>query len=657
MVNPSHNKATRAIFSPLIGLFPCFLAAAEGPTEDETPVLADQVLTETVVTASRVETPLEQVGSSITVITAEELQQQQTRLVSDILQEVPGVSVSRLGPTGSLTQVRIRGAEANQTLVIIDGVEVNDPATGSEFDFAHLLATDVERIEVLRGPQSALWGSDALGGVVNIITKRGQGPFKGWASLEGGSFGTWEAQGNASGSGERYNYSLSAAHYASDGISAAPGGSENDGYSNNTYFFKGGITPVENLTFNAVGRYVSGRTEYDPQDFAYPPTPTYGQIIDGDNEQSTDQFYGLLQGKLSLYDGRWEQVVNAGLTDTDNDFFEDGLRTSGNQGKRIKYDYQSNVYFDADNASHTLVLAAERQKETFKQRGGTPDDLSNQDQEMISYGYVAEYRLGLWDQLFLSGAARYDDNDRFQDKTTYRLTGAYVHPDSATRFHTSYGTGIKNPTFTELFGYYPGSFVGNPDLKPEQSRGWDVGVEQPFSDGDWVADLTYFHTDLEDEIITVFDSETFLSSVANEQGKSRRQGVELSLKANLWDGLSVTGAYTYTDSKDPDGAQEVRQPRNAASLDVNYRFLDNRANVNLGIVYQGERKDLDFTTLPSGQVTLDDYTLVNLRGTYRINDHWRVFGRIDNLLDTDYQDVFGYNTSGIGVYAGFEASL
>jgi vitamin B12 transporter len=652
MVNPFPNAASKAVFAPLISLFPCFLAAAEGPAEQETQILAD-----TVITASRVATPPEQVGSSITVITGEQLQNQQTRLVSDVLQQVPGVSVSRLGPPGNLTQVRIRGAEANQTLVLIDGIEVNDPALGSEFNFAHLLAADIERIEVLRGPQSALWGSDALGGVVNIITRRGRGPLTAQASVDGGSFGTWQLQGNASGGDERYHYSLSAAHYATDGVSVAPGGSEDDGYRNNTFFFKGGANPLENLSIDAVGRYVSGTSEFDPQDFSFPPTPTFGQIIDGDNEQSTDQFYGRLQGQYSLSGGRWQHRLGAALTDTDNDFFEDGARTSGNQGQKIKYDYQTDFTFETAAASHTLVFAAEREKEAFKQRGATPDDPSNQNQAITNKGYVAEYRLGLWDQLFLSGAVRHDDNDRFQDETTFRVTGAYVHPHSATRLHASYGTGVKNPTFTELFGFFPGSFIGNPGLKPEQSRGWDIGIEQPLLGGDLSVDLTYFHADLEDEIVTVFDADTFLSSVANESGESRRRGVELAVQAEWWDGLSLRGAYTYTDSEDPDGLQEIRRPRHSASLDVNYRFLGERANINLGVVYQGERKDADFTTVPSGRVNLDDYTLVNLRGDYRINRHWRIFGRVENLLDEDYQEVFGYDTSGVGVYVGLAASL
>lgn len=610
------------------------------------------ILPEVVVTANRVETPLEQIGSTMTVITREQLQNNQDRFVSEALRQVPGVSVSRSGVTGSITQVRIRGAQANQTLVLIDGIEANDPAFGSSFDFANLLTADIERIEVLRGPQSALWGSDAIGGVINIITRKGHGALKGAVRLEGGSFDTYQVGANLGAGSDSYNYYLGATRLDTEGDSIAPNGTENDGYKNTTLSVKGGKNLTDNFSINLIGYYTSASSESDPQDFN-------GRIIDGDQVGDVEQFYGRAQAKLTLFEGAWEHILGSAMTDTDNDFLTDGIKTNAIKGRKIKYSYQTSLYFDTTKfaqAYHTLTFAVEREEEDFKQRGETPDAPQNQDQEMTNTSFIGEYRIGLLDQLFLTAAVRYDDNNRFKNETTYRLTGAYIHPTRQTRIHSSYGTGVKNPSFTELFGFFPKNFVGNPDLGPEKSEGWDIGIEQPLLNGRLSLDVTYFQNNFEDEIIATFDPDTSLNSVENSPGTSHSQGVEISARAQVRPNLYLIGSYTYLSSEDAEGQDQIRHPEHTASLTINYPLLDNRANINLGIDYVGEQKDLDFSTFPANRVTLDDYTLVNLNGTYRINDHIQIFGRIENLLDEDYQEVFGYATLGRGFHIGLKAS-
>ncbi|MFO1350910.1 MAG: TonB-dependent receptor [Gammaproteobacteria bacterium] len=617
----------------------------------------EQTLPETVVVADRIETPLAQSGSAVTVIDAAQLAAQNVQTVADALRGVPGVAVSRSGGLGSLTDVRIRGAESDHTLVLIDGVEANDPAFGSRFDFGHLLVTEIERIEILRGSQSALWGSDAIGGVINIITKRGKGPARAHASIEGGSFGSGQLGAGVSGGGDAYHYALGGAYLHSDGISIAPTGTEKDGYDNGTLSFKGGVSPRANLAFDIAGRYTVATSETDPQDFGFPPGPTFGQVIDGNDESKVRQFYGRAQGKLMLFDGRWEQRLGAALTDTDNRNFSDGVKINTTLGRKTKFDYQSSLFFDALDADHSVIFALERETEDFKQRGLTPDAPENQDESITNIGYIGEYRLGIGEHLFLTGAVRQDDNDRFADATTYRLTGAYRWPDAGTRLHASLGTGVKNPSFIELFGFFPGTFIGNPDLKPEQSTSWDVGVEQALWGGNLLADVTYFHSIFKDEITPTFDSDTFLSSVENGMGKSRREGVELSLSGELRADLSLTASYTYTSSRDPEGEDEVRRPRHQAGIDVNYRFLGDRAHVDLGVKYVGEQEDFDFRSVPAARVTLGDYVLVDVSGAYKIGNHLELYGRIDNLLDQDYQEVFGYNTPGIGAFVGLKAEF
>jgi vitamin B12 transporter len=637
-----------------------FLAASMVTLMTSVASAEDALLPETVVTATRLETPSEQLGSTVSVITSQQLEDQQTPIVSEALRQVPGLAVNRSGPLGSLTQVRIRGANPKNTLVLIDGIEANDPAFESTFDFANLLTADVERIEILRGPQSALWGSDAIGGVINVITKRGSGPATVMGSGELGSFSTGQLSASVGGGSERYNYFLGGTRLLTAGVSTAPNGSERDGYDNTTWSLKAGAAPLDNLSFNLVGRYTSATVSTDTQDFSFPPGPTFGRLIDSNDYTDSRQFYGLAQARLTLLEGAWEHILSSALTDTGNDFFSDGLKTNKTDGRKLKYDYQTNYYFDTPSfasASHALLFLLEREKEEFVQRGSTPDAPQNQNQDKVSTSYAGEYDLSLWNRLFITSALRYDNNDLFADATTYRFTAAYLHPDKQTRWHTSYGTGVRNPSFIQLFGFFPRSFVGNPDLEPEKSKGWDIGVEQPLWNRRLTFDLTYFHNDFADEIIPSFDPVKGLPSVTNSTGSGRGQGIELSLLATLRKNLSLAGAYTYTWSEDSDAKEALRTPRNIASLTVNYLFLDNRAQLNLGVDYTGKQQDLDFATFPTSRVTLDGYTLVRLSGAYRVNQRLQLFGRIENLLDADYQEVFGYNHLGRAFYAGLRLSL
>ena len=621
------------------------VAAAPSAVPAQEPALTDLAATapillpELVVTASRAPEPAARVGSAVTVIDRAEIERRQAEFVSDLLRDVPGVAVSRQGPPGAVTEVRLRGAEANHTLVMIDGVEANDPAGASQFDFAHLMTADVERIEILRGPQSALYGSDAIGGVVNIITRRGRQGHDLRGSVEGGSFRTVRGGASLSGGGDGYRYALNASQYRSDGISIAPGGDERDGYRNRTLSFSGAADLLPNLELSATGRHVDARVESDPG-FPLP--------LDGDSVSHLDQFYGRAQAKLTLLDGRWEHIVGAGLTDTENRTRTEGEPNTRIAGQRVKYDYQTNFSFTTPDARHSVTGLAEREEEDFTFRG-----FQAVDRDTATHGLVGLYRLDLFDRLFLSAALRHDDNEIFKDATTWRATAAYLHAETGTRLHGSYGTGVKNPTFFELFGF-DANFRGNPDLEPERSEGFDIGVEQRFGDGRYVLDVTYFEQDLKDEIVGAG------ATAVNQFGKSKRRGVEISGRAELLPGLDLAASYTYLRARDPEGEVEVRRPSHSASLHVNYRFLEDRASLNLGLRYNGAQDDLDFRPLfpaPPARVRLGDYLLVNLAGSYRLTDNVELYGRIENLLDEDYQDVFGFATPGIAAYLGMRVQF
>jgi vitamin B12 transporter len=614
----------------------------------------DTMLPDTYVTASQVPVPARAVGSAATIVTGEQIEDSQQRHVSEVLRRVPGISVNRASSVGSLTQVRIRGAEGNQTMVRIDGIEVNDPAIGSEFNFAQLLGYEIGNIEVLRGPQSSLYGSDALGGVISIETRRATAPFEASALAEGGSFGTGAGSLHLGSAGDSYDIALNTSYLQTSGINIADDGSEKDGFDNLNVSLRGGFMPTDNLEFDLSGRFASGTNEFDDND------PTTDNPF---TRTHFEDWHGRAQGKLILFDGVWEHIVGTSVVDTMNDNEPDALFSTDTWGHRFTLDYQTNVFFDTPavaNAEHSVSFLAEREYQSYRQAGmpsgfGDP----NFKESEVRYGFGGEYRVNLWDSLFLSGSLRHDDNELFDDATTWRTTAAYLFEDSGTRLHGSYGTGVKNPTFVEIYGLF-NDFIGNPALTPEKSEGFDIGIEQSLLDDRLIVDVTYFNQNLEDEITNIFVPDGmggFVGTVVNLSGESKRQGVEISLHTEPFDGFTLDGAYTYLDAEEPSGITEIRRPRHIASLFANYEFMEDRANVNLGIEYNGEQYDTDFGVFPSMRQTLDDFVLVSIAGSYQLTDNIELFGRIENALDQDYAEVFGNNTPGFGAFAGFRVGF
>ncbi len=598
-----------------------------------------------VVTATKTETPLSQVGSSVSVITSEDLEDRKTVLVSDVLREVPGVAVNRTGVVGNLTQVRIRGAESNHTLVLIDGMEVNDASRGSEFDFADLLADDIERIEVLRGAQSTLYGSDAVGGVVNIITKQGDGATRFAGSLEGGSRMTGKANASVGGSTDKFRYYLSGTGYHTDGFSSGAtknGNSEKDGYDNTTFFGKVGISPSDKLDVDAVLRHTYHKAEYDATH------PIFSYPVDADNVERGEQLFGHAQAKLKLFDGKWEHILGGTFTRQESRNYQDDRKTSDFLGKKKKVDYQSNLYLDTSSlvdAAHTFTIGYEHEIDSVDANSA----FANLQRKITTDSYFGQYQIGLWDRLFITAGGRFDDSDLFENATTVRVTAAYLHKETGTKIRGSYGTGFKAPTIFELYGY-TNNYRGNPNLKPEKSTGFDIGLEQSLLDDRITMSATYFNNRIEDLI-----QGSGRTSI-NLPGQSKIEGVEVSLGVEVVDNLRVTGTYTYTHGVDSNGDDLVRRPNHVASLNVNYRFLDDRANVNLGVEYNGKQKDWIFVT-PRKTTTLDDYVLLNLAASYQVTDNLQVYGRLENLLNEDYEEVWGYGTAGRSAYLGLKASF
>jgi vitamin B12 transporter len=631
------------------------------------------------VTAYRTPQDAARAGSALSVVDRADITVRQATNAAEALRTVPGLAIARTGPIGAQTQVRMRGAEANHLLVFIDGVEANDLATDDSFSFEHLGSFDIERIEVVRGPQSALWGSDALAGVVNVITRRPDGPLEADGFLEGGSFGFWNGGASAGAASSAASVIGSATRTDVAGTNASLQGDEDDGYENTTARLAGSLTLAPGLALEATVRRTEATTEFDGNDYV----DGVLVAVDADNATDVAQTYLRAGLRLDLLDGRLAQSLHYGVADTETDTaaeesFDDGNpgdggydRTAVTGGKYGLY-YQASLRLGAgtaDEPADLVTLALEHERQEFSQRGepsffGDP----NQDQSLRANGVALEYVAFVGAGLSLSASARHDDNSDFDDVNTWRTTASWAVPGRDTRLHASFGTGQKNPTFYERYGYTPDTFVGNPELAPERSRGWDAGVEQRWLDGRVRADATYFRADLEDEIDGFYcPPPEFACTAVNEDGESDRRGVETVLTAELTPAVALAASYTYTDARQSDpqpdgtdpGVSEVRRPRHSGSLNLTGRLLDGRLVLDAGVYYVGEREDDAFLDAPpfTRRVTLDEYSLVNLAASYEVGPRLSVYGRVENALDEDYQDVFGYASPGIGGFVGLRASF
>jgi vitamin B12 transporter len=612
---------------------------------------------EVVVTATRLETPVREVASSMTVITGQEIEQEGKTEVLEVLRDEPALDVVRTGGPGGVTSIFIRGADSDQTLVLIDGIEVNDPIFNRAFDFANLAADNIERIEVLRGPQSTIYGSEAMGGVINIITRRGGGKPRLTLSGEAGSFDTYRLASSLSGGYGPLDYSLGASWLDTKGISAASekdGNKERDGHQNATLSARLGIKPAEALRLDLTARYTD--SEKDIDNFGGPGGDDPNHVFE------TRQLLVRAGAGLTLLEGLWEQQLGLSLTDYDSDERNDpdpdhpgeSLRSSFDS-TLLKADWQHNLYLHETN---TLTLGLEADEERGESSVASQSPFGPYTSEFAeetarTKSAYAEDQIKLWDRLFSTVGVRLDDHDQFGSKVTYRVTAAYIVKETGTKLKATYGTGFKAPTLFQLFD----PTNGNPDLAPEASTGFDAGVEQVLWEDRLAFGATYFANDFEDLIEFVLLDPVAFTGTFRNVSKAESRGVEVFASLSPTERLAFRADYTYMDTEDKTtGEQLLRRARNKFKLTANYAFSD-RGNLNLGVSYTGQREDLDFSVFPSERVKLKGYTLVDLAASYGITKNLEVFGRVENLLDQDYEEVKGYGTPGISAYAGLKATL
>jgi len=603
-----------------------------------------------VVSATRLSTPVAQVASSVTVITAADIERRQDRSLPDVLRDVPGLSITQTGGAGGQTSLFMRGTNSNHVKLLVDGIDMADPSTPTgAADISKLLAGDIAKVEVLRGPQGALYGSDAIGGVINIITKVGEGPLAINASAEGGSFDTFNQSASLSGSDNGIHYSATVQHVLSGStpvtpLNLLPPGQRrnNDFYDNVTATAKLGLDVTDNFDLGLVSRYYNslGKFTGDAFDFAtfasFPsPTRTRVHIIDYQTRGTAH---------LALWDGRFDQTLGIAYGSNIADTQDPDNGNSRQKGDRVKLDWQGNVVVVE---GQTLVLGAETYRDALHPglSFGFPSTLARG--VTTNAGY-AEVQSDFGGGLYNSASIRFDDNSRFGSRTTWRVAPAWVIESTGTKLKATAGSGFKAPSLQQLYG----TFGGNAALKAETSFGYDVGVEQGLFDGALTGGVTWFHNDIRN-LITSGPAPAFLNI---NVGRARTQGVESFLAWKLLETLTLRGDYTYTDAMDAGTKLALlRRPRHKASLNADWQATDD-LSLDATLLYVGPQIDgnRDFS-IP--RLKMPDVTTLDLAATYRLTGNWSVFGRLENAFDTTYQSPDGFLRPGIGATAGLKVNL
>lgn len=592
-------------------------------------VAEEKTLEEIVVTATKIEEPLGEATSDLVVIREDEIKKMNVEFVTDVLRKIPELNLVQNGGTGQTATVFLRGGDSRHTLVMIDGVKVQNPNTGS-FDFSGISVDDIESIEIVKGPQSTFYGSEAMSGVINIITKKGAGKPKVDASFESGSFGTYKPSFSISGGEENLDYRFTTEYFHTDGISSAKEGRERDGYKNAFVSGKFGIKPTEKLELEFSGRYYSDRSEFDKFDFSQK------KAVDDFNFVQHGYHYLVSgKGRLYLFD-IWEQLLTASMVqdslkgrDPDpEDFFNNYDITAGIE----IIDWQHN-FFISD--AYTLTAGAEYRKERGENIGTFDESIENK-----AFYMNNKLKLFKGDLIFDAGL-RYDDHETFGDKTTYRAGAIYNVKSAALRIRSSYGTGFRAPALNELF--FP--FYGNSSLKPEESTSWEFGLEKDLFKQRLSVSIIYFEQKYKNLI--QLDPSTFLASNVAE---AAIKGIESGAILRPIDKLEIKAGYTYLDTEDKTTGQRLtRRPKDKVNLSA--VFSTGKASVVANYTFVGERLD------SAVERSLSSYSLVNLSGNYNATKNIMLFGRIDNLLDEDYEEAGSYGTPGFSFFAGVKVTL
>jgi vitamin B12 transporter len=595
-----------------------------------------------VITASRAPESEAQTPASVTIIDQQRIERLDEPLLSALLRLTPSAAVATSGPAGSLTEVRIRGAEANHTLLFVDGIKIDDPASGDTPRFEILNADLASRIEVVRGPQSALWGSEAIGGVIAV---NGLDDAPGYtANAEAGSFGFLRGSGSASLETDRTSLSGAVGFQRATGINSVAGPGDRDGYRNLSGRLRATWHPQANVEIGASALALSGRSEFDGFD------PFTGAHVDTLDNSRNRLDAGRVWASAGSEESPWRAQVAASLLDSSNRNFVADVEQNRTSGTRRNLSIQLERRFVTGAVTQRVIVAADTERESFHARDTAFGGFTDQDRTRRHESVTAEWRADA-KEIVGDVAVRHDFFSRFRDATNVRAS-LLGRLGAGFSIAGSYAEGIAQPTFFDLFGFFPGDFVGNPDLKPESSRGFELSLR--YRRGPFGASLTAYRQRLHDEIV---NNATF-TSVLNSSGSSRRSGVEATLDWKIADGLRLSANYAYLKATQPDavtGQQvtEARRPKHSGSLAIDGSA--GRISYGGSLAYVGQHLD-NRDTFPFDRVTLGSYWLADARVAYAIRRGVELFARGSNLLNQHYQDVFSYRTEGRAAYVGVRLS-
>ncbi len=622
-----------------------------------------------IITATRTEANIgKSGGSSVSVITAEDIKAKGFMTLGNILKSVPGIDIVSSGGFGKKSSMFIRGADSKNTLVLIDGIMFNDPSTPARgANIADLTVNNIERIEIVRGPQSVLYGSNATAGVINIITKKGKGKVSVYAGSEYGSYNTWKVYTGSSGASGNINYSLDVSNTNTDGFSAADDDndliphnqntSEDDSWENTTLSTSLGIDINSNFNVKATLRHVDSETDLDD----------WGPGFAGDRFKYDSNLWMYVAEPEMSKKAMQDTKQTFGRFEINNSFMSHLIDTKiyYNNSKIKRTSYDNNGNFDSkyksltDESGFQASLNFENNIITF----GSSHFYESYETDTSSKKSCYTNSIWAQNQFFwkesLSAVIgiRWDDNEAFGNKTTYRIAPSYTFTSINTTFKGSYGTGFRSPSLYELYAdSLPmwGFTGGNQNLDPEKSKGWDAGFEQSFIDNQLIFGVTYFKLNFDNKITYVTDSNTFQSTYENISGKTKTEGIESFIKWTLFKSLGFSVNYTYTHAKAPDNTRLVRRPLNKVSFNTKYKPTDTLL-INLDANWHDKQDEIYAKDKEGNAVLeLDSYTVINISAIYDVCDYFQIYGRIDNIFDKYYEETWSYAVAGLSGYVGIK---
>jgi vitamin B12 transporter len=637
IARPDHQHARRVRYPACQGVLFFFVGVAICSAQDavrSTSTNQEAVESEPIiVSATRSDIPLDQSPASVSVIGSQDIDQKQIERVSDALREVPGLNVVQTGTPGQLTSVFMRGLPSEDMQVLLDGIPINQGLAG-QFDFANLTTDDIDRIEVVRGPQSTIYGPRALAGAVQIFTKRGDGPPGITLSADGGTYDTFREALESDGKIDKFDYSIGASRLDTD--NARP----NNAYRNTAGIADTGWSPNEQLRIGSLFAYSLSETGNPNTIF---------------NPKPIDHFLTekwLIAPHLDLrVNDWWEQKL---IFDYDHERQVNNPNQDGFVGptralfERITVDYQNDLRPTSwltltSGFFYNRVDAGQERPFVSQAFGPQPTFISDHTDETA--GFLQATLIPVTNLIFVAGG-RIDHFNQFGDVWTYRFASSYKIDKTNTTLHSSVATGFSPPSSQDKI------FGNNFGLQPEKDLGWDIGVEQRLWENRVTVGATYFHNDLSNVI--GFNG---LFKTLN-LGAAETQGLETELRAQPIVDLVFTASYTYLDAEktssadisQPKGARLPRRPRNEVYVSASYLW-NKKLRTTLSAKWVNARQELNFG---GPNFDIEDYNFVNFAAEYEINSHMSIFGRIDNLTGEHYAEVFGFPNLGTAVYAGMK---